>query len=42
VLAVVEDDRVTLAYRPVHVDPLTPAEEGGIDLKRIAPKTRVY
>jgi succinate dehydrogenase / fumarate reductase, flavoprotein subunit len=42
-LAVVhEDDRVTLSYRPVHLDPLTTAEEGGIELARIAPKARVY
>ncbi|WP_137150564.1 succinate dehydrogenase flavoprotein subunit [Devosia sp. FKR38] len=33
---------VTLGYRPVHVDPLTPESEGGIDLKKIAPKARVY
>ena len=31
-----------LAYRPVHTDPLTPPEQGGIDPKRIAPKARVY
>jgi succinate dehydrogenase / fumarate reductase, flavoprotein subunit len=34
--------KVTLSYRPVHVDPLTPESEGGISLKRIAPKARVY
>ncbi|AKR57515.1 fumarate reductase [Devosia sp. H5989] len=33
---------VTLEYRPVHVDPLTPENEGGIPLKKIAPKARVY
>ncbi|MCR6671238.1 succinate dehydrogenase flavoprotein subunit [Devosia ginsengisoli] len=33
---------VRLGYRPVHVDPLTPQSEGGIDLKKIAPKARVY
>ncbi|WP_332700550.1 succinate dehydrogenase flavoprotein subunit [Devosia sp.] len=33
---------VKLGYRPVHVDPLTPESEGGIDLKKIAPKARVY
>jgi succinate dehydrogenase / fumarate reductase flavoprotein subunit len=33
---------VTLSYRPVHVDPLTPESEGGISLKKIAPKARVY
>ncbi|WP_455477892.1 succinate dehydrogenase flavoprotein subunit [Bartonella sp. B10] len=37
-----KDGKVTLSYRPVHVDPLTSEEEGGIDLKRIAPKKRVY
>ncbi|WP_336278611.1 succinate dehydrogenase flavoprotein subunit [Bartonella sp. CB175] len=36
------DGKVTLSYRPVHVDPLTSEEDGGIDLKRIAPKKRVY
>jgi len=34
--------KVTLSYRPVHVDPLTPESEGGISLKKIAPKARVY
>jgi succinate dehydrogenase / fumarate reductase, flavoprotein subunit len=33
---------VTLGYRPVHTDPLTPESEGGISLKKIAPKARVY
>ncbi|GGF42216.1 succinate dehydrogenase flavoprotein subunit [Youhaiella tibetensis] len=33
---------VSLDYRPVHVDPLTPENEGGIPLKKIAPKARVY
>ncbi|KRA44899.1 succinate dehydrogenase flavoprotein subunit [Devosia sp. Root635] len=33
---------VRLGYRPVHVDPLTTQSEGGIDLKKIAPKARVY
>ncbi|KQX38916.1 fumarate reductase [Devosia sp. Root436] len=33
---------VRLGYRPVHVDPLTAQSEGGIDLKKIAPKARVY
>jgi succinate dehydrogenase / fumarate reductase flavoprotein subunit len=42
-LAVVGDDNsVTLSYRPVHLDPLTTQDEGGIDLKKIAPKARVY
>ncbi len=41
-LAVVEDQKVALDYRPVHLDPLTTHEEGGIDLKKIAPKARVY
>ena len=34
--------KVSLSYRPVHVDPLTPESEGGISLKKIAPKARVY
>ena len=33
---------VALSYRPVITDPLTPHEQGGIDLKKIAPKARVY
>jgi len=37
-----ETGAVKLGYRPVHVDPLTPESEGGIDLKKIAPKARVY
>jgi succinate dehydrogenase / fumarate reductase, flavoprotein subunit len=42
-LAVVSaDNAVTLSYRPVHLDPLTTVEDGGIDLKKIAPKARVY
>ncbi len=39
---VADDGTVTLSYRPVHLDPLTTLEEGGIDLKKIAPKARVY
>ena len=41
-LATVDGARVTLSSRPVHLHPLTKAEDGGIDLKRIAPKARVY
>jgi len=41
-LAVVDNTKTTLSYRPVHLDPLTREEEGGIDLKKIAPKARVY
>ncbi len=41
-LAIVEGNKVTLDYRPVHLDPLTKTEDGGIDLKKIAPKARVY
>jgi succinate dehydrogenase / fumarate reductase flavoprotein subunit len=33
---------VALSYRPVITDPLTPQDQGGIDLKKIAPKARVY
>lgn len=33
---------VKLAYRPVHLNPLLGHNEGGIDLKKIAPKARVY
>jgi succinate dehydrogenase / fumarate reductase flavoprotein subunit len=34
--------KVDLSYRPVHTEPLTPESEGGISLKKIAPKARVY
>ncbi|MEL6425295.1 MAG: FAD-binding protein, partial [Pseudomonadota bacterium] len=34
--------KVKLDYRPVHLDPLTSHNEGGIDLNKIAPKARVY
>ncbi len=34
--------KVALSYRDVHVDPLTTEAEGGINLKKIAPKARVY
>ena len=41
-LAWVEGNDVKLAYRPVHLEPLTAPEAGGIDPKKIAPKARVY
>ncbi|MEO1309314.1 MAG: succinate dehydrogenase/fumarate reductase flavoprotein subunit, partial [Pseudomonadota bacterium] len=34
--------QVELDYRPVHLNPLLGHNEGGIDLKKIAPKARVY
>lgn len=37
-----EEGDVRLDYRPVILDPLTTIDEGGIDLKKIAPKARVY
>ncbi|MCV6577101.1 MAG: succinate dehydrogenase flavoprotein subunit [Cohaesibacter sp.] len=37
-----EDGDVKLDYRPVVLDPLTTEAEGGIDMKKIAPKARVY
>lgn len=33
---------ITLGDRPVHIDPLTAAEAGGIEPAKIAPKARVY
>ena len=38
----VEGNEVTLSYRPVIVDPLTTEDEGGISLKKIAPKARTF
>ncbi len=34
--------KVELDYRPVRTEPLTTEAQGGIDLKKIAPKARVY
>ena len=33
---------VTLDYRPVHTEPLTDEDAGGIEMKKVAPKARVY
>lgn len=41
-LAWVDGNDVKLAYRPVHLEPLTKHKDGGIDPKKIAPKARVY
>jgi succinate dehydrogenase / fumarate reductase, flavoprotein subunit len=41
-LAYVTGKDVRLDYRPVHLDPLTTEDEGGIALKKVAPKARVY
>ncbi len=41
-LSYIDGPKVTLKYRPVHLEPLTAAKDGGIDLKKIAPKKRVY
>ena len=41
-IARVDGTEVTLDYRPVHLDPLTTQDQGGIDLAKIAPKKRVY
>lgn len=38
----VEGNKVDLTYRPVVVDPLTNEDEGGISLKKIAPKARTF
>jgi succinate dehydrogenase / fumarate reductase flavoprotein subunit len=41
-LAHVDGAKVTLSARPVHLDPLTTEAQGGISIKKIAPKARVY
>ncbi len=41
-LAYVDGAKVRLDYRPVHLEPLTREDDGGISLKKIAPKARVY
>ncbi|WP_428926444.1 succinate dehydrogenase flavoprotein subunit [Marinibacterium sp. SX1] len=38
----VEGNKVDLTYRPVVLDPLTTEDEGGISLKKIAPKARTF
>ncbi|MEO0401233.1 MAG: succinate dehydrogenase flavoprotein subunit [Pseudomonadota bacterium] len=37
-----EGNAASLGYRGVHTQPLTSHNDGGIDLKKIAPKARVY
>ena len=41
-LAYVDGAKVKMSSRPVNLEPLTSQAEGGIDLKKIAPKERVY
>ncbi|WP_225028458.1 succinate dehydrogenase flavoprotein subunit [Xinfangfangia pollutisoli] len=41
-LAWVDGNKVTLDFRPVHVDPLTTEADGGISLKKIAPAERKF
>ena len=41
-IARVEGKDVALSFRPVIVDPLTTEDEGGISLKKIAPKARTF
>ncbi|MEI6798264.1 MAG: succinate dehydrogenase flavoprotein subunit [Pseudomonadota bacterium] len=41
-LAYVDGAAVRMDYRAVHLDPLTTEAQGGIDMKKIAPKARVY
>ncbi|MGR3323108.1 MAG: succinate dehydrogenase flavoprotein subunit [Pseudooceanicola sp.] len=38
----VEGNKVELSYRDVITDPLTTEDQGGIELKRIAPKARTF
>jgi succinate dehydrogenase / fumarate reductase flavoprotein subunit len=38
----IEGNKVDLEYRPVVVDPLTNEDQGGISLKKIAPKARTF
>ncbi|MAM62072.1 succinate dehydrogenase flavoprotein subunit [Maritimibacter sp. UBA3975] len=41
-IAKVKGSKVTLSYRPVILDPLTKEDQGGIELKKIAPKARTF
>ena len=38
----VDNEKVDISYRNVHLEPLTSIEEGDIDMKKIAQKARVY
>ncbi|QPM90658.1 succinate dehydrogenase flavoprotein subunit [Pseudooceanicola algae] len=38
----IDGPKVELSYRPVVLDPLTTEDEGGISLKKIAPKARTF
>jgi len=37
-----DSGKTKLTYRPVHKEPLTTLAEGGVDMKKFAPKKRVY
>ena len=41
-VAKVDGTEVTLTYRPIIEAPLTPEDDGGIELKKIAPKERTF
>ena len=41
-IAHIDGPKVTLSYRDVVKDPLSTEEEGGISLKKIAPKARTF
>ena len=41
-VARVDGNKVDLGYRPVITDPLSTEAEGGISLKKIAPKARTF
>ena len=41
-LVTFDGNKSKLTFRGVHLDPLSTEAEGGIDLKKIAPKARVY
>ena len=41
-LAWVDGNKVRLDYRPVHTQPLTSEQEGGISMKKIAPAERKF
>ncbi len=41
-IARVDDATIDLSYRPIIEDPLTPETDGGISIKKIAPKERTF
>jgi succinate dehydrogenase / fumarate reductase flavoprotein subunit len=42
IVRIEDEQKVGLSYRPIIEDPLTPETQGGISVKKIAPKERTF